>query len=385
MVRNKWSKARPPDLRLEDYLYPRKMDSGEDIAGRKHNLEINMFHVDSEESKALREDEHRIMVKYQKVVHNENRREWSMSRYCDFLVKTPIITAPLSNYDYIEDLNHQLTDRSLSVRVHSDQEPFVLLRPPQLPTAFGTYHCSYHLDRKLIAVGVLDVLPKCITTVYFFYDPEYSFLNLGVYSALTEISMVRQMYHRFKPDSKMSRNILDNYHLGYYVHECKKMHYKTRYRPSYLLCCKTYEYVPTEECLLKLKDRKYSDFKDVEQSVSENPDREAIEFQKLLEVSIEWPLDIQHTTTASHAKLLNYILWLETEMGTEYVELFVNGYLATFAHLIGPELIAKICLKLNVVHRTLMRRRERLNQQINRKHKSSSRGGPTNDGGALSG
>ena len=41
-----------------------------------------------------------------------------------------------------------------------------------------------YLSGKLIAVGVLDVLPQALSSVYFFYDPEYSFLSLGTYSAV---------------------------------------------------------------------------------------------------------------------------------------------------------------------------------------------------------
>ena len=37
---------------------------------------------------------------------------------------------------------------------------------------------------KLVAVGVLDILPTCTSSVYFYYDPSYEFLTLGTYSAL---------------------------------------------------------------------------------------------------------------------------------------------------------------------------------------------------------
>ena len=40
------------------------------------------------------------------------------------------------------------------------------------------------MDGKLIAVGVLDILPQCVSSVYFYYDTDYSFLSPGVYSAL---------------------------------------------------------------------------------------------------------------------------------------------------------------------------------------------------------
>lgn len=62
------------------------------------------------------------------------------------------------------------------------------------------------LDNKLIAVGVVDVLPLCLSSVYFFYDPDYHFLNLGVYSALREIDWVENV-------SKMAID-LHYYYMG---------------------------------------------------------------------------------------------------------------------------------------------------------------------------
>lgn len=53
-----------------------------------------------------------------------------------------------------------------------------------LPRFFGAYHQHYYIDDQLVAVGVIDILPGCISSVYLYYDPKYSFLNLGVYSAL---------------------------------------------------------------------------------------------------------------------------------------------------------------------------------------------------------
>ena len=51
-------------------------------------------------------------------------------------------------------------------------------------TGWGSFHEQFYIDGKLIAVGVLDILPHSVSSVYFYYDPEYSFLSLGVYSAL---------------------------------------------------------------------------------------------------------------------------------------------------------------------------------------------------------
>ncbi len=37
----------------------------------------------------------------------------------------------------------------------------------------GCYHMKYYLDKKLIAVGVVDILPHGLSSVYFYYAPEY--------------------------------------------------------------------------------------------------------------------------------------------------------------------------------------------------------------------
>ena len=62
---------------------------------------------------------------------------------------------------------------------------------------FGTYHQQYRLstsrdafDGPLVAVGVVDVLPHCLSSVYAFYDPIFS-MELGKYTALREIEWVR--------------------------------------------------------------------------------------------------------------------------------------------------------------------------------------------------
>ena len=47
------------------------------------------------------------------------------------------------------------------------------------------------LLQKLVAVGVLDVLPSGVSSVYFFYDPDYKHLSLGKFSALKEIEFCR--------------------------------------------------------------------------------------------------------------------------------------------------------------------------------------------------
>lgn len=36
--------------------------------------------------------------------------------------------------------------------------------------AYGTFHMQYWLGPALVAVSVVDVLPKCLSSVYMFWD-----------------------------------------------------------------------------------------------------------------------------------------------------------------------------------------------------------------------
>jgi arginine-tRNA-protein transferase len=57
--------------------------------------------------------------------------------------------------------------------------------------SFGSFHQKYYLNGMLIAVAVIDILPSCISSVYFFYHPDHASKSLGVYSALREIAFTK--------------------------------------------------------------------------------------------------------------------------------------------------------------------------------------------------
>ncbi|XP_070802648.1 arginyl-tRNA--protein transferase 1 isoform X4 [Pituophis catenifer annectens] len=115
---------------------------------------------------------------------------------------------------------------------------------------YGSFHQQYWLEGKLLAVGVIDILPKCVSSVYLYYDPDFSSLSLGVYSALREIAFTRQLHEKASD--------LSYYYMGFYIYSCPKMRYKGQYRPSDLLCPETYTWIPLEQCLPSLERSKYS-------------------------------------------------------------------------------------------------------------------------------
>lgn len=96
----------------------------------------------------------------------------------------------------------------------------------------GTYHQQYRIAGMLVAVGVVDILPQGLSSVYLFYHPQFArdLVPLGKYAILQEIEFARSLQ-------------LPYYYLGYYIESCTKMRYKAEYRPSELLCPTSYRWV----------------------------------------------------------------------------------------------------------------------------------------------
>jgi len=89
----------------------------------------------------------------------------------------------------------------------------------------GTDSCFYEFREpsgKLLAVAVTDLLDQGMSALYTFYDPESARRSLGVYAIIWQIRQTRRIGK-------------DWLYLGYWVEGCRKMNYKTRYRPLEML------------------------------------------------------------------------------------------------------------------------------------------------------
>jgi arginine-tRNA-protein transferase len=51
----------------------------------------------------------------------------------------------------------------------------------------------YRVDGHLVGISVIDVLPHCVSSVYFIWDPDWAWASLGKLSALREVAMAREM------------------------------------------------------------------------------------------------------------------------------------------------------------------------------------------------
>ncbi len=84
-------------------------------------------------------------------------------------------------------------------------------------TVADTWELAWRNDKgDLAAVGIIDVVPTGISTVYFYWDPALRDLSLGVYSALYEIELCKKWGKQY-------------YYLGYLVAGSKTMSYKASY------------------------------------------------------------------------------------------------------------------------------------------------------------
>jgi len=63
--------------------------------------------------------------------------------------------------------------------------PYPSTPPAHLPAYYGSYHQLYRLDGRLVAMGVIDILPSCVSSVYFMWEKEYEKFSLGKVSRVT--------------------------------------------------------------------------------------------------------------------------------------------------------------------------------------------------------
>ncbi|CAD8088044.1 unnamed protein product [Paramecium sonneborni] len=151
----------------------------------------------------------------------------------------------------------------------------------------GCWHMKYYLENQLIAVGVVDLLPQSVSSVYFFYDPNYKKYSLGVYGVLQEIEYVQK--------KQVINPSLQYYYMGFYIMDSKKMAYKAEYTPCELLCPRTYRWITftlqikekIESITQYAQDVRLADERDKEHGYSINLDGSTIDDMNFQGIDIE--------------------------------------------------------------------------------------------------
>ncbi|RMC11309.1 hypothetical protein DUI87_11428 [Hirundo rustica rustica] len=302
LLQNSKSKTNQPK-NIEDFVFVPLPDDA------RHKLEVRVVRSSppSSQFKATFQESYQVYKRYQMVIHKDPPDKPTINQ-------VRLVPVSFEDPQFKASFNQSATlfakyQMSVHKETPSDCGENEAEHAPNGPECgYGSFHQQYWLDGKIIAVGVIDILPYCVSSVYLYYDPDFSFLSLGVYSALREIAFTRQL-HEKAPD-------LCFYYMGFYIHSCPKMRYKSfdtdfesrdlllvvvrkvrlelnfgstvtlghprihkfavavikglepgynssvrgQYRPSDLLCPETYVWTPIEQCLPLLEHSKYSRF-----------------------------------------------------------------------------------------------------------------------------
>ncbi|KAH7090212.1 arginine-tRNA-protein transferase 1 [Paraphoma chrysanthemicola] len=170
-----------------------------------HRFEVTL------EPAAFTAEKYELFHNYQQNVHKEKPSQISQSGFKRFLCDSPL----------------QKTSRNINGKTQ----------------VLGSYHQCYRLDGRLIAMGVLDLLPHCVSGVYFLYHSDFEQWHFGKLSALREAALALTGGYQY-------------YYMGYYIHSCTKMRYKGDYTPQHVLDPETYEWDPLDGELRALLDKK---------------------------------------------------------------------------------------------------------------------------------
>lgn len=223
-------------------LYPksreqaRKRDTEFDLVERIHEAERTLLKEPPEPSHTFTvtlepdeftEEKFRVFENYQRIIHRESPSSISREGFKRFLCTSPI-----------------------------RQEKHIT--PDGKERQLGSFHQCYRLDGQLVAVGVLDLLPDCVSAVYFYYHESIHRFSPGKLGALREIALAIEGGYRW-------------WYPGFYIHTCPKMRYKIDFSPQQILDPDTLEWVElTNNVLKNFDDHGILHFQKTEESVVEN-------------------------------------------------------------------------------------------------------------------
>ena len=117
-------------------LNEKLLQSGTDS---KHKFELRLVKADLSDASFMNSlhESYQVYKKYQMQIHKDTEFDCDIQTYAGFLCDSPLM------YEASENL------------------------------MFGSFHQQYIIDDKIVCVGVLDILPGCVSSVYLYYDPDW--------------------------------------------------------------------------------------------------------------------------------------------------------------------------------------------------------------------
>ena len=174
----------------------------------------------------LAENEERFLLykKYQETVHKERKN--------------------LPPSDHNDFWGNSILERGKKIPIPSNIKEKTK-HPELYPEFYGTYNLIHRIDNKIVAVTVIDILPHMLISDYCYYDPDLSFLDLGVFTVIREIEYMKSF------NSLIDNNFI-YYTLGEMSETVKKLKYKGNYRPTEIMDYYTGKYVYLTEEIKKI-------------------------------------------------------------------------------------------------------------------------------------
>jgi arginyl-tRNA---protein transferase len=316
----------------------KKRDNEFDLVERIHEAEYEYLSTPPDpahqftvtlEDDTFTDEKYHVYENYQIMVHKESPDYISPSGFKNFLCNSPVRRETVVGADGKE-------------------------------RRLGSYHQCYRLDGKLVAIGVLDLLPDCVSAVYFLYHESIHKFSPGKLGALREIALAREKGYRW-------------WYPGFYIHSCPKMRYKMDYSPQYILDPEALTWGLLDNDVLKLlddnshpavarerlgKDDSSGDKDiDADPAVSPDSDDDSKGLKSLFHsdmpgiVSIEelMTLDLDHIPicldgTSNLFETADLVVW-GSQAITESESL--KGRVAELVAAISPDLLSMICLDFN--------------------------------------
>ena len=132
-------------------------------------------------------------------------------------VYTTMVPASFSQEHFELYCRYQSWRHTGDIMDHNDEERY---REFMVDSSIETVFIESRLNGKLISLSVCDLPDDGMSAVYTFFDPDFPKRSLGTFAIMKQIDYVREMQ-------------LDWLYLGYWIDGCKKMTYKTNFKPMF--------------------------------------------------------------------------------------------------------------------------------------------------------
>ena len=275
-----------PELYEEELKHKYTLELTSDIALKKNDERFNVY------------------KKYQTNIHGDKPSKIKIDGYNDSWGETNLI----KNKNSLIPLPKDLANKTK--------------HPELYPKYYGTYNLIHRIDGKIVAVGIWDVLPTSLSSVYLYYDTDYSFLDIGVFTAVREIEYMREFNKLIDPNFKY-------YVMGFYIDTCQKMRYKGYYHPTEILDPFTMNFVYLDDVREIIKDNKIHKLSDKKT----NPKFQSLNNKEIDDIYNNTLVQLYGKNTAP----LNVIVYM---FGEEKTHILIERTVKRFFGLLGKYFIS---------------------------------------------